>query len=435
MPTRGGSLVRPPNADGKGVLRRPVHLRDLLFCLFATALCQNAGCTGGAHPSTNTIATPGDNVTEIVVDQGLPNIGYLNGLFVTVTVCVPGSASECQAIDHVLVDTGSTGLRVLGSVLTLALPAWIDDSGSELAECGQFVSGSVWGPLRGADLNIANEKASSLAIHVIDKVAYPMPVGCTGTDISTPDMLGANGILGVSSFLRDCGSACAAGIGKNSENPGVYYVCSSSPSRGCQPTAVPVHKQVSNPVTFFAQNNNGTIIQLPAIPSEGATSVTGSMVFGIGTRDNNGLGDARIVRLDDSGEFLIKFPTNGKAQIGFIDSGSNAIFFQSSAITGIPACSNSLAPSLSEFYCPASTLKLPARVMDTYGKVDLNVDFTVGNTVLLLARGDNNAFDSLAGQSGIPYFDWGLPFHFGKNVFTAIEGQATPGGEGPFVAF
>jgi hypothetical protein len=41
----------------------------------------------------------------------------------------------------------------------------------------------------------------------------------------------------------------------------------------------------------------------------------------------------------------------------------------------------------------------------------------------------------LAGRSNAAYFDWGLPFHFGRNVFTAIEGKATPGGEGPFVAF
>jgi hypothetical protein len=33
------------------------------------------------------------------------------------------------------------------------------------------------------------------------------------------------------------------------------------------------------------------------------------------------------------------------------------------------------------------------------------------------------------------YFDWGLPFHFGRNVFTAIDGQETPAGQGPFVAF
>jgi len=35
----------------------------------------------------------------------------------------------------------------------------------------------------------------------------------------------------------------------------------------------------------------------------------------------------------------------------------------------------------------------------------------------------------------VPGFDWGLPFYFGRSVFTAIEGKATPGGPGPFFAF
>jgi hypothetical protein len=32
-------------------------------------------------------------------------------------------------------------------------------------------------------------------------------------------------------------------------------------------------------------------------------------------------------------------------------------------------------------------------------------------------------------------FDFGLPFFFGRSVFTAIEGASTPGGTGPYVAF
>ena len=32
-------------------------------------------------------------------------------------------------------------------------------------------------------------------------------------------------------------------------------------------------------------------------------------------------------------------------------------------------------------------------------------------------------------------FDFGLPFFFGVNVFTAIADQSTPGGTGPYVAF
>ena len=41
-----------------------------------------------------------------------PTGNYVNGLFATVTVCTPGN-TNCQTIDHVLVDTGSNGLRLL----------------------------------------------------------------------------------------------------------------------------------------------------------------------------------------------------------------------------------------------------------------------------------------------------------------------------------
>jgi hypothetical protein len=46
------------------------------------------------------------------------------------------------------------------------------------------------------------------------------------------------------------------------------------------------------------------------------------------------------------------------------------------------------------------------------------------------------AYDNLGGTSAVGgAFDWGLPFYFGRNVFTAIEGQSTSAGAGPFVAF
>jgi len=32
-------------------------------------------------------------------------------------------------------------------------------------------------------------------------------------------------------------------------------------------------------------------------------------------------------------------------------------------------------------------------------------------------------------------FDLGMPYFFGRNVFTAIENQPTPAGNGPYFAF
>jgi hypothetical protein len=401
-------------------------------------------CSDGSALGSNAIALPADNVAQVSVDYGLPDIGYVNGLFATVTVCVPGSTSDCQTIDHVLVDTGSSGLHLLGSVLTISLPALTDDKGATLAECEQLVSGSLWGPLRAADFSIANEQAKNLAIEVSEETTYPMPAGCTGLDVSDPNDLRANGILGVGSSVQDCGPACAARLGLGTENPRLYYACSSAATDGCQPTAVPLAQQVSNPVAFFSQDNNGTIIELPAIPEEGAPSVMGSLVFGIGTRENNGLEQATVIRLDASGFLQTKYPTNGSPVTAFIDSGSNAIYFLNSSSTHIPTCSSVSHPSMSAFYCPSSTLNLSASIYDASGLAGLTVNFRVANAMTLSSSRYNIAYDDLAGPSTAPtsgtafpssYFDWGLPFFFGRNVFTSIEGEVTTGHAGPFVAF
>ena len=412
-----------------------------LACTSAALLGLGAACgSTNPGPRSNTVAPPADNVAEVSVDYGPPELtGYLNGLFATVTVCVPGT-SDCQAIDHVVVDTGSSGLRLLGSVLTLSLPTWTDDSGVAVAECNQFLGGFIWGPLRSADLSIAGEQASNLAIQVIDESTYPVPSDCTGFDQSTAEALGANGILGVGSFLQDCGLACAARLGARSVNPGVYYACSSTTAGGCQAVAVPVAKQLSNPVPFFGQDNNGTIIELPAVPPDGASSVAGSLVFGIGTRDNNGLGQETVIPLDQSATFLTKYPANGKNALAFVDSGSNAIYFLDSRTTSIPTCSG----MYSFFYCPRSTMSLSATSQDVGGSMTVAMTFSIANALTLFSSKNNVAFanlggtgsDSSSGSSGLgSYFDWGLPFFFGKNVFSAIEGQSTPAGKGPFVAF
>ena len=61
----------------------------------------------------------------------------------------------------------------------------------------------------------------------------------------------------------------------------------------------------------------------------------------------------------------------------------------------------------------------------------------VANADSLFASSPNFfAFGNLAGpNSDATRFDWGLPFFFGRNVFSAIEGQNTPAGPEPFVAY
>ena len=212
--------------------------------------------------------------------------------FITITICAPGSSSNCQTIDHIQVDTGSTGLRILSSVLSasLSLPQQQDASGNPVVECVQFADGFSWGPVKMADLRIAGEQASSLPVQIIGDSAFTsIPSACSssGPPENTVTTFGANGLLGVGVFMQDCGSACA-----QFAVSGAYYTC---PASGCQPTQVALAQQLQNPVAMFSTDNNGVLIQLPALPAAGAATATGSLIFGIGTQSNNGLGNATIL--------------------------------------------------------------------------------------------------------------------------------------------
>jgi len=385
---------------------------------------SQTGGAGGGQTAT------GSNVLDVVVDSGPQGIGYINGIFASVTICTPGTTT-CQTIDHMLVDTGSVGVRVLESLVAVPLPDATGTSGQALAECFPFVDGTAWGPLKTADVQLGSESASGLTIHVIGEGAYAMPNDCTGAPITNFEQLAANGILGVGIYLQDCGPACALSA-LSASNPGLYYACVGA---ACSVASVPLVQQVSHPVASFPADNNGVIIQLPSVAASGAVSVPGQMLFGIGTQVNNALGGATVIDLDRYGYFGTAFPVGGSAYTSILDSGSNGLFFLDSATTNLKQCTG----GLSSFYCPTATTNLSATLLGASG-IGANVDFSVANA----SRLSNSAFvfSDLAGpmpgfptDPTIPAFDWGLPFFFGRSVYTAIENQDTPAGVGPYLAF
>jgi hypothetical protein len=388
------------------------------------------GCGGGSGSSdsggggNNPPPTSGQNVQPITVDAG-PAGDYANGAFTNVTVCVPNT-SNCQTLTGVLVDTGSSGLRILSSALTLSLPQQKDGNGNIIAECTQFQDGFTWGPVQTADIKVAGEQANAVPVQVIGPPNLPVAPACTNTGLTSEDnlqALGANGILGVGSFRQDCGPACAV---SGSQNPGLYFAC---PSSGCVTTAVSTSNQLQNPVWLFANDNNGSAIQLPSVPVNGSAPVSGSLVFGIGTQSNNDLGNATVFTLNTQGEFTTIF--NSNSVTGFIDSGSNGIYFLTSSATGIPTCTGS--KNASSFYCPTSTLNLSATNRGSNGATN-TVKFSVANANNLFTNPVFTAFAGLAGPNP-GFFDWGLPFFYGRTVFSAIELQSTPAGLGPYWAY
>ena len=390
--------------------------------LLALLVAQELTPQGGGTPATTTpVAGPATNVQAITVNAGPAN-NYFNGAFTSVTICAPGQSTVCQTIDGVLVDTGSSGLRVLSSALSLSLRQQVGTNGAPVVECAQFLDGFTWGPVQIADLKLGGEQASSVPIQVIGETAFPnIPTDCssTGTAEDTLAALGANGILGIGLFRQDCGPACAF-VG--SANPGFYYTC---PSSGCQPAAQALINQLQNPVALLPMDNNGVLIQLPAIAAGGTVSVTGALVFGIGTQTNNALGGAKAWTVDANGNIKTVFKGQSYPS-SFIEAGSNGIYFLDASTTGLPLCSDT-----ADFYCPAATQALTATNRGANGAGG-DVSFNVGN-----ADAFNASFSAISEIAGPNPggFDWGLGFFFGRSIYTAIEGSSTPGGQGPYFAY
>ena len=401
----------------------------MLLALLAVS-CGGGG--GGSSSSSGTVSpSTTANSVALIVDGGAPGLSFINvdvG-FVTVAVCAPAT-NNCQTIDHIAVDTGSSGLRlaqgVLNATVANALTPQRNGSGSPIAECTRFADGSLfWGWIRLADIKMAGEQALATPIQLLGDPTLPaLPSGCAGTLEATANDIGANGILGLGNFIQDCGGFCAA-----QPTNGIYYAC---PTGTCASTTVPLAQQLTHPVARFAHDNNGVLIQLPGVTPSGAASPTGLLIFGIGTQTNNALGSARVMTVDPTFGLLTIFNGSTSYPNSFLDSGSN-VYWIPSSINNQPCPATD--PIVAGFLCPSPPSSVSLTVAGQNGNMaGAPINFVDPRT--LFVNQSLTAFNNIAAPNTDPNgVALGLPFFFGRNVFTAIEGAATPGGTGPFVAF
>lgn len=385
---------------------------------------------GGSGSSSVAAGATGSNVAALTVDGGVSDyVLYTNAAYTTVRVCAPGT-SNCVTVDHVLVDTGSSGLRLMNPALLglgSALPA-VQGGNQPYGECASFVSTSMWGTVRAADVYVGGEEASDVPIQVVGDPAYDAPTSCGDGGASLTDdanSTGFNGIIGIGNFAHDCDAYCVT----NTDN-GNYFLCTSGSPDSCVSANAALSVQVVNPVTQFAGDNNGTVIELPTVPAAGAATASGTLIFGIGTRSNNGLGDATPLFVDADGFETTTY--RGVAYTSYVDSGTSVLEVQDDTLTPCDYYTAGYG-----YECPATTTEGTAILSGTNTGVDAFASFSVANATTLF---DDNptytAFPELAGAPGSSYFVWGEPFFYGRPVFTSIEGQSVSGeGTAPFVAF
>lgn len=393
-----------------------LHILLILALVAGHAACggdDSGFSSGGGTPPAPPVVS-GDNVLAITVNGSLcSSNSYINKPCVSVTICTPGT-STCQTINDILLDTGDSGLRIFKQVLSVSLTP-VTSGGNPVAECIQYVDGSsVWGPVKVAGVVLGNEPAVQVPIQVIDSTFGTASAGCSGA-YQTPADAGYNGTLGVSFFAQDCGTACSTGTAI-----GIYYACSGAT---CNGTAVSLANQVQNPVALLPVDNNGVIVQLPSVPASGSPSVNGYLVLGIGTRSNNVPSAVTAYAADASGNFITSF--TGIDYTGFIDTGSNGLFFPSPSL---PDCT-----TYSGWFCPSSTQNLSATNKGASGAPSGVTSFQIANFETLFVTTTNNVFDDIGGDN--VDFDWGLPFHLGRNVYIGIEGKASSLGTGLYWAY
>jgi len=383
--------------------------RSLLLCCLV--VCALLGCGGGGNSS---VADTGlKNFVSIKVDKGV-NGDYLNGLFTKVTICSV-ALNNCAEVDNILVDTGSTGLRLIASAIPNDLILnYVGSDGFSVAECTQFVSGVIWGPIANADVKIGGELAKNIPIQLAGVSGFnAVPSDCSskGQLQNTVQTLSANGVLGISNFVNDCGIFCV-----NNSNNSYYYICDS---KGCQNSVLTEAKQVQNPVAHFQKNNNGTVISLPGLSTRSASVVEGKLIFGINTELNNQLNDAKRVSLNSTTATFSTIYKNHDYALSYFDSGSNGIYFDDSSIN---QCADTFYIG---YYCPGLSISIDV-IFKGVGQEIYGYTFNGADTLSILK---NPQFlpvqPHLIGPSTGSFQDfvWGLPFFYGKDFFTAIENK------------
>jgi hypothetical protein len=369
-------------------------------------------------------AGPGIGTSAAAPQSVSPNVPYTS-----VKVCVPGT-NHCRVVDGIVADTGSSGLRLFASKLqfpetsVVGFTPLTTTSGGELGECFPFVASFTWGPVAQADIYMGGEIAKGAPIQIIDDLGSfaSVPSACNRSGslapISSPTApaAGFNGIMGVGPIPND-----------NSVNQ--YYSCTNG---SCTAYLLPVVNPpvVPNPVTAIhnaafdgtSTDYNGIGLTMNSVPEAGQAADYGNLTFGIGTESNNEPSSTVQVfqgNVDGSfaGAIETKFGTSTIA--GYLDSGTNDIAFNDSAIAQCP----SNTPPNGPWYCAAPVATLSAVNEGSTGTpVSLPVNFTVGNAEQLIQNG-TYALPEVAGPFGSPpLFDWGLPFFYGRTVYVGIDG-------------
>jgi len=388
-----------------------------LHYIGAFAMLFISGCNGGGG-SSGSSSQSANNQLPVVVDRGVNESAPLNRPFVTVTLCVPGT-NTCQTIDHVLLDSGSDGLRVPASVLAnrSSYPQLMSPTSQPLYTCANYAAGYDFGSVNTADVKLGGLTAKAVPFQIIDdsQPQIGIPDSCNSSG-SYFDFVaaGQNAIVGIRNWVYDEDRS---------------YTCNDG---GCtEINNLPESMLIGSPIIRIPGNNNGASIQFPSVPANGAQSFIGVLTIGINTQANNSIGsDVSLLYTRDS---LFKASYNNVNQASTFDSGTPYIIFTDN---GIPLCNAGAAEG---FYCPVSPMLINAVFSNFDGGNQVNASYLLQNPLIYYDNAVAN--NTLLPYAGAPcsgcesfadsIFLWGLPYFYGKTIYSGFPGVVINGESQP----
>jgi probable HAF family extracellular repeat protein len=377
------------------------------------------------------------NVAPLYVD-GLPCVKaktpFWNEPYTNIRFCAPGSNTDCQVIDHIIVDSGSVGLRLVSAAVKNALFAkmpTVTTGGKTVTECETYVRSYTYGPLKTADVYIAGKVVRNFPIQVIGASGYPVPDDCANqapkdsTETDTVASFYGNGLIGVDFPLADDGR---------------YYACTTS-GKSCVVNSA--YSKIPNLVSKFDADNNGVVMSLPLISYAGSKApVIGSLTFGVGTEPNNKppAGAVPLVNHFKNDTFVFNLQVGATNQAGttsasaYIDSGTSDLAL---APPSWPLCKDDEAGG-NQYVCPPGYGEFPLGFYSSDKTApQFQIGVTVGNSTTLQSNGDvaYNDIAEIPDKSSLPgTVALGLSFFFGKSNYFVFDGKESPLGNGPINA-
>lgn len=381
-------------------------LAILAFLSGSIISCSN-GSSGNVAPIPNQV--------PISIGSGMNGDG-INTMYISLTVCTNNSGTNCQTVDHIILDTGSFGVKINKSALpesfVLSLPRVTTNAGNEVYACNTFGSGYVFADEHYAVLNLAGTMTSNVILQVIENSpTAEIPDSCVAKgpfdDFAN---FGANGIIGVNPAITLSNSSLL--LYKNIN--GIYEQLTNN-----EESNLPILNQ--NPLPSLTTNNNGFVVSIPPVPQNTNTNVNGTLILGINTETNNKItsqtnlvvaSESDLSVVCNSACFYSKINNPESTIPAVFDSGTNGWVFMSNTL---PQCDYG--------YCPASPTVWTSSVYSY--DFAANESYTISATITAdeVVDGQSVSFAVMPGWGYYNYNNqtlYGSPFFLGKNVYVVF---------------